>query len=382
MNAVHFGAGNIGRGFIGCLLNQAGYQLTFLDVNAELVSLLNEIQAYEVVTLEDQPQTIKIHEVKAINSRTEEQKAIDAISNADLVTTAVGPQVLPLIAPTIARGLNQRLMKNPSPLQVIACENMLNSSQELMKHVLSHCSPTEQQRVETWIDFPNAVVDRIVPNQSDQKPLLVKVEPYYEWVVDQKGIKSKKPAIPGVHFVASFDAYVARKLFTVNTGHAITAYLGYQVDCSTITEAINHPDIERLVKGCFAEIGELLVQKYNFTMKEHQQYVERILYRFQNPYIIDQVTRVARSPLRKLGSQDRLLLPALHLLEMGIQPVYIATGIAAALAFDWDEDIEAVKIQAIIKQKGIAQAFAEIAELDIHHPLIELVVERYMEIKK
>src|SRR5690349_14291615 len=109
MLAVHFGAGNIGRGFIGSLLYQSGFQTCFVDVNSEIVNLLNEKQEYRVILADTSQEELLVKNVRAINSQSEPNKVVDAIAQADLVTTAVGPNILPFISGLIAEGLRKRI---------------------------------------------------------------------------------------------------------------------------------------------------------------------------------------------------------------------------------------------------------------------------------
>ena len=124
--AIHFGAGNIGRGFIGELLVQSGYEVTFVDVNDELVKTINEKKAYNIKIVGDEPQTVHVEHVKAINSNTNLEDLLTAIVKADIITTAIGPNILKFIAPNIAKGLERRVKVNETPLNVIACENMIS----------------------------------------------------------------------------------------------------------------------------------------------------------------------------------------------------------------------------------------------------------------
>ncbi|MER2171526.1 MAG: mannitol-1-phosphate 5-dehydrogenase, partial [Psychrobacillus psychrodurans] len=182
MNAVHFGAGNIGRGFIGLLLHQSGYKTCFVDVNEEIVDLLNEKKQYTVKFAEESQKEFLVKNVHAINSIKNPESVINAVANADIVTAAVGANILPLISGLIAKGLKKRLTQSKKPLTIIACENMIGGSTFLKEKVLEELTTDEKIQFNTHFSFPNAAVDRIVPNQTNADKLAVVVEPFYELV--------------------------------------------------------------------------------------------------------------------------------------------------------------------------------------------------------
>ncbi|GGA42304.1 mannitol-1-phosphate 5-dehydrogenase [Kroppenstedtia guangzhouensis] len=382
MLAVHFGAGNIGRGFIGALLSRSGYEVCFVDIQGRLVETIRERRAYKVHLLEEEDNRIDVNHVTALNSRTEPERVIEAVAGADLVTTAVGPSVLKSVAPILTDGLCLRLEKDGGPLNVIACENMLGGSSLLKKLVTSEMTEEECREVDSLIGFPDAAVDRIVPEQKGTDRLEVAVEPFYEWVVDVRGVRGTVPPIQGVTYVKDLTPYIERKLFTVNTGHAVCAYLGYIMGYGTVQEAIADPSVSETLRGALEETGEFLVQKHGFDPRDHQKYIEEILNRFRNPHLKDPVTRVGRSPLRKLGREDRLLGPALQMMDRGIQPNHLAVGIAAALCFDDPADPEAVKLQRMIKREGPAGTLQAIAGIAPEHPLVRRVREGYRKLRQ
>ena len=353
--AVHFGAGNIGRGFIGLLLSQAGYHVTFVDVAAPLVDDINTLGKYNVQIFGEAEKTL-VENVSAINSNENLDALLDAIVEADIVTTAIGPNILKFIAPNIAKGLTKRVATNKTPLNIIACENMVGGSTVLKNFVYENLSDDVKPEVQKLIGFPDAAVDRIVPLQKNDEKLLVKVEPYAEWDVDSRGVVGDLPAIKGMTLVDNLGAYIERKLFTVNTGHASIAYSAYQKGYTDMSKAMQDDEIVAAARAVWAETSALLIDKYKFAPAVHQKYVATTEARFKNPNLSDEVTRVARGPKRKLSAADRLVSPATQLIERGLIPYALAKVIAAALKFDYAEDKEAVEVQDFIKANGIDAA--------------------------
>ncbi len=353
--AVHFGAGNIGRGFIGLLLSKAGYHVNFVDVAAPLVEDINALGKYNVQIF-GKENKILVENVSAINSNENLDALLDAIVDADIITTAIGPNILKFIAPNIAKGLTKRVATNKTPLNIIACENMVGGSTVLKNFVYENLADDVKPEIEKLIGFPDAAVDRIVPAQKNDEKLLVKVEEFAEWDVDSNGVVGEIPEIKGMTLVDNLNAYIERKLFTVNTGHASIAYLAYQRGIKDISAAMKDEEIVQAARDVWAETSALLIDKYKFSPAVHRRYVQTAENRFANPYLSDEVTRVARGPKRKLSPKDRLVSPASQLIERGLNPEALAKVIAAAFKFDFTEDAEAVEIQNYIKEKGIDAA--------------------------
>ncbi|MDQ0239409.1 mannitol-1-phosphate 5-dehydrogenase [Arthrobacter bambusae] len=371
MKAVHFGAGNIGRGFVGLLLHEAGYEVVFADVADALISQLASVSSYEVHEVGENAAVKTVSGFRALNSGTEEVAVVAEIATADLVTTAVGPHILKFVAPVIARGIAGR---SPSlaPLQVMACENAINAT-DLLRSEVEAAWDGAAGDLSSVAVFANTAVDRIVPNQAPGQGLDVTVETFYEWVIDRTPFAGAAPVIPGATFVDELGPYIERKLFTVNTGHASAAYFGYGAGLEKISDAMADASVAARVRAVLEETKQLLVAKHGFVEAEQEAYVQKILSRFTNPYLPDTVNRVGRAPLRKLGRHERFIGPAAELAERGITPVALLDAMSAALRFDDGADDEAVELARMLSEMDAAEAVERITELPPSHPLFPQV---------
>lgn len=384
-NALHFGAGNIGRGFIGALLSTAGYKLVFADVVEDLITALNAKHEYEIyiLDLERKGEVDKISGVSGVIS-TDQDAMNKVISEASIITTAVGPNVLRIIARGIAAGIAARRAAGvTTELNIIACENLAGASSLLREEVLKHLkTDADKEYLDKYVGFPNCAVDRIVPPFSKpDNPLAVGVENFYEWIVEEPAIKGAKPVIPGMKLTDDLTKFLQRKLFTLNCGHAVTAYLGFLKGFHTVDEALTDPWIERIVHGAMVESGAALCKKYGFDQEEHRKYIEKIQTRFRNPYIKDDVVRVGREPIRKVTKGDRLVGPLTMAKEFGFPYINLAQGIAAAFLYENPEDKQSVEIRAKVDASGIRDAIKEFTGLQDDRVLTE-IINCYSELRK
>ena len=379
--AIQFGAGNIGRGFIGAVLEQAGYHVVFADVNEQVVARINSDRAYTVQIMDTVCEQMRITDISAMDSRSPELAA--QIAGAELVTTAVGLTVLPRIAGAIAAGIAARRDAGVTePLNVIACENGVRATTQLREAVLKHLDEAQRDWCEQYVGFPDCSVDRIVPPVKSENPIDVVVERFFEWNVERAAFKGAVPEIPGMNPADNLIAYIERKLFTLNTGHAITAYLGRMKGYMTICQSISDEHIHTIVKAAMRESGRGLVALYGFDRDAHFAYIDKIIGRFRNPYLCDDVTRVGREPLRKLSAGARLVRPILTARRYGIGTPDLLLGVGAALHYDNPEDVQSVEMRRLVEKEGVKAALARIASLPDTDPLLPLAAQAYDEVER
>lgn len=373
-NAVHFGAGNIGRGFIGDILSKNKVAITFVDVNERVIDELNKRHSYEIEVAEEGQPHIVVKNVSGVNNAKNPDEVIKAIASADIITTAIGPNILPFIAELIAKGIEARKAAgNNTPIDVLACENMIGGSQYLYQEVKKYLSADSLAFAEQCVGFPNAAVDRIVPAQTHEDPLFIVVEPFNEWVVETSRMKNPTFKLTGVHYEKDLEPFIERKLFSVNSGHATSAYTGAFYGAKTILEALKDDRVKAQVEAVLGEIRSLLIAKWNFDEQALIDYHKIIISRFENPFIVDDVNRVARTPIRKLGYDERFIRPIRELKERQLSYQNLLKTIAFVFNYNDSNDEQSVQLQELLATKPLPEVVADVTGLTDQDLISEIV---------
>lgn len=377
--AVQFGAGNIGRGFLGQLYFESGYHTTFVDVVDGLVEALNRRGEYPLRIVGETQRTLTIGNVSAIHANDVDAVA-EAVARADLASTAVGVSVLPHIAPLIAAGVERRFDDaDAAPLNFIVCENLIGAEPFMRNHVRGHLAAQYHQALHERVGFVEASIGRMVPIMTPEEiaedPLLVCVEPYCELPVDAAGFRGPAPPLENMQLRPNFEAYVERKLFVHNMSHATAAYLGYLRGHEYVWQAVEDETVRHEVEAALAETCRGLVAKHNLDLDDLDTHAADLLRRYGNRALGDQIARIAKDPIRKLGPKDRLIGAGLMCLEQGIDPAHVAFAAAAAIRYDHAEDPAAQTLQKLVEDKGVQGVLKGVCGIDLNGRLATLIEE-------
>lgn len=335
MKAIMYGGGNIGRGFIGSLFSQSGYQVTFVDVAEPVVDALNREHQYPVRIVSSKGhQDIDITNVNAVNGKNEAAVA-EAIAGADIMATAVGVNILKFIVPNIVAGLRRRFATTDAPLNIIICENLMDANKVLEGMIKEQLTAEECALFDERIGLVEASIGRMVPVQTpemqDGNPLRVCVESYGYLPVDKDAFKGGIPSIKSMIPFSPFDFYIKRKLYVHNMGHATCAYLGMYTGCEYIYQSIDDTDTFAIVENAMLESAQALSKKYGVPLNDIVLHIQDLLCRFTNKALGDTCKRVGGDTTRKLSPQDRMIGTMNSCTQQGIVPAYLYVGIAGAL---------------------------------------------------
>ena len=338
--AVIIGAGSIGRGFLGQILTEAGYAVTFLDVSAPLVDALNAAGEYPLEIVSSRGAFRKIvSPVSAVNG-SDREAAARVTADADIAVTCVGAKALPYIIPNLAAGVKLRYAEGRSPLDLLICENLMDAD----AYIRSLLEPVLTPQELASVGLVETSVGRMVPlpdkSLLEKEPLLVRAEAYSVLPCDRDAFRGELPDCPNIVPISPFRFVVERKLYIHNMGHAVCAYLGLLRGHGTVAAAIADPEIRLVVREAMTESAVALAKRYDQPLDTLLAHTDDLIRRFGNTALGDTCARVGGDIPRKLAKSDRLTGASLSVLEAGGHPAFIAIGAAAALIRHAPEDPE------------------------------------------
>ena len=373
---VIIGAGATGRGHIGQLAYSAGFAVTYIEHNKDLIECLKSAGRFTVGLAGETITNLVISGFDILHT-DDIAGCSEAIADADIVATAVLPTNLESTVPTLAVGLRLRQQKGiDKPLNVIACENMERSSSTLRGYLKTSAADLDWDWVDAHVGFPDSMVARAVPVPKDD-PLVLLAEYTQEWSVDATKIVGPMPRLEGMTLSTNQAAALERKLYIKNTGHVSIGILGYLKGYDLMDEAARDPNIFELVDAATRESAAAVVEKHGFDPEWMEDYRASFLEAMKSPFLPDDIKRVIREPIRKLTREERLVGPAMLACDQGKTPKALADVIAAAFTITNPDDAQSIDLQNRITSEGLETVIEQICEIPKDHVLTRLISEAY-----
>lgn len=380
--AVHFGAGKIGRGFIAELLHDSGYEVIFGDVVDELVNLVNKEHEYPLFLIDHNYEEKIIDHVVAYSNIKNPEKLVDAMCEAEIITTSVMATNLPKVAPLITEGLKKRLKENKNKAIVMACENAMMGT-DILKKAMIETNILSEEELDSIAVFPNTAVDRMVFGGVHNGKEGIEVGDAYELVIEKnKLIDPNYEPIKGAEYVDDLMMYLQRKIYIINCGHAIAGYYGQALKgYEIVQDSLRDPELIPRIREAMLESASALEKKYGFTHESLVDYMETMMVkRFTTPGVVDPISRVSREPIRKIAPNDRIMGPANNCEEYGLDNTYLLKGVACALKFKSEGDAQAEELQNFIKENGVEEAIVKYTGVEKGSRMYNAILEEYAKI--
>jgi mannitol-1-phosphate 5-dehydrogenase len=284
-----------------------------------------------------------------IHAVAEAEEIGTAIPSVDYYTTEE-PSSLHRI---LAAGLSKKVAIDGPCAVIYTAENNNLAAEILKSKIMEEISDSQQAAVDSRVRILNTVIGKMSQVVTDTAE------------IQQRDLATMTPDLPRAFLVESFSQilisniqfdepfdrgitsfiekvnllpFEEAKLYGHNATHALGGYLGSMMGMKYFADLEAVPGMTSFLRRAFLEeSGWALIQKFCgidplFTRHGYQAYVDDLLERMMNPYLLDRIERVIRDPARKLGWNDRLIGTMRTALNAEIQPHRYAFGAAAALA--------------------------------------------------
>ncbi len=381
--AVHFGAGKIGRGFIAELLHDSGYEVIFGDVVDELIDLVNKNHKYSLFLIDHDYEEKIIDNVIAYSNIKDADKLIDEMCEAEIITTSVMATNLPKVAPLITMGLKKRFEQGKGKVIIMACENAIMGT-DILKNAMIETKILTKEQIDSVAVFPNTAVDRMVFGGVHNGTEGIEIGDAFELVIEKGKLENPdSEPIKGAEYVEDIMMYLQRKIYIINCGHAIAGYFGQALKgYEIVQDSLRDPELLPQIREAMLESASALEKKYGFSHDSLVEYMETMMVkRFTTPGVVDPISRVSREPIRKISPNDRIMGPANNCEQYGLENRYLLKGVACALKFKSEGDLQAEELQNYILNNGVEEAIVKYtgAQRDSH--IFNVILEEYNKIK-
>lgn len=285
------------------------------------------------------------------------------LKNLDAPVTGIG---------YVVSALSMRRKAGMKPFTVMSCDNLPGNGHLTQKLVLQFAEQVDADLakwIKAEVSFPNAMVDRITPvttpeivsiveNKFDVKDAWpVVCEDFRQWVLEDKFCNGR-PALEsvGVQLVPDVEPYEKMKVRLLNGSHSALSYISYLMGYRRVDLAMADPLIAKFVRTYMDKDVTPCVP--NVPGIDLTAYKDKLIERFANPAIGDQVQRLAEDGSQKIPNA---ILPCIrYALENKASIKFAALALAAWFRYleGTDEEKQPIEIKDPAKEKMQARVKA------------------------
>jgi fructuronate reductase len=215
-------------------------------------------------------------------------------------------------------GLRARRAADAGPLTLVPCDNLPQNGTVLATALRELADPSLREWLDQSVSVVTTMVDRITPRPTDadraavlagtgiDDPSPVVTEPFSEWVISGD-FPGGRPAWESAGAVLTDDVtpYEERKLWLLNGGHSLLAYVGALRGRATVAEAMDDEHCRALLEQWWSVCTPHLA----LGGRQAEAYCAALLERFANPRIRHALAQIAGDGSQKLPVR---LLPVLR----------------------------------------------------------------------